>query len=252
MSAELPMSAEPEDPDEIGSDAADAADVVDAADDIEDEEPRASDGRVPGRRGRATRQRLLDCTLRMLEHNSYRDLKVVDIAREAGTSPATFYQYFPDVEEAILALAEEMASAGNERLTAIVRTGKWRGAAGYATAQAISDSYITFWDDNWPLMRVIDLTSEEGDQRFRSIRTRLLNEFTVALSEVISAEKKAGRHPDEVDPMATAGVLVSMLAHVASHRYGFEFYGIRTDELRRSMARIVFTTVSGQKPPKVG
>jgi AcrR family transcriptional regulator len=230
----------------------DIPDLPDDDADSDDEEPRASDGRVPGRRGKATRQRLLDCTLRMLEHNSYRDLKVVDIAREAGTSPATFYQYFPDVEEAILALAEEMASEGNDRLIALVRTSTWRGAPGYATARQIADSYIGFYDDNWPLMRVIDLTSEEGDQRFRSIRTRLLNEFTVALSEVIAAEKKAGRHPDEVDPMATAGVLVSMLAHVASHRYGFEFYGIRTEELTRSMARIVFTTVSGQRPPKAG
>ena len=32
-------------------------------------------------------------------NETYRDLKVVDIAREAGTSPATFYQYFPDVED---------------------------------------------------------------------------------------------------------------------------------------------------------
>lgn len=224
--------------------------AVPATPDPTEEEPRASDGRVPGRRGRATRQRLLDCTLRMLEHTSYRDLKVVDIAREAGTSPATFYQYFPDVEEAILALAEEMSAEGNERLVTLVRNRTWRGAAGFETAQTIADAYIGFWDDNWPLMRVIDLTSEEGDLRFRSIRTQLLHEFTVALSEVIAAQKAAGYQPDGVEPMATAGVLVSMLAHVASHRYGFEVYGIQTDDLRRSMARIVFSTVSGQKPPK--
>lgn len=217
---------------------------------VEDpEELRAVDGRVPGRRGRATRQRLLDQTLAMLEHTSFRELKVVDIAREAGTSPATFYQYFPDVEAAILALAEEMAAAGDERLTGMVRNRSWRGRAGYETAVAIADAYISFWDDNFGLMRVIDLTAEEGDQRFRAIRTRLLNSFTVALSEVIVGERQAGRVPTDVDPMATAGVLVSMLAHVSAHRYGFEFWGIRTDDLRRSMARIVYTTVTGQKPP---
>jgi hypothetical protein len=148
-----------------------------------------------------------------------------------------------------VALSEEMAAAGNERLTSIVRTGSWEGAAGYDTALAIADAYIRFWDDNWHLMRVIDLTAEEGDQRFRSTRTRLLNEFTIALSEVIGAEIAAGHQSAEVDPMATAGVLVSMLAHVASHRYGFEFYGIGTDALRASMARIVFTSVTGGQPP---
>ena len=221
----------------------------DAAEESAGELARAVDGRLPGRRGRATRDRLTSCTLAMLRHTSYRDLKVVDIAREAGTSPATFYQYFPDVESAILGLAEDMADAGNDRLTRIVLEGSWKGAAGYATAEAIADAYIGFWDDNLPLMSVLDLTSLEGDARFRSIRTRLLNEFTVALAAVVEEHRLAGRHPESMNSMATAGVLVSMLANVASHRQGFESFGIESDDLRRSMARIVFTAVTGQKPP---
>jgi hypothetical protein len=51
----------------------------------DDEDLRAADGRVPGRRGRATRARLLECTAEMLQETSYRDLKVVEIARGAGT-----------------------------------------------------------------------------------------------------------------------------------------------------------------------
>src|SRR4051794_41546403 len=99
----------------------------------EAEDLRAADGRVPGRRGRATRQRLLECTAEMLRSTSYRDVKVIDIAREAGTSPATFYQYFPDVEAAILVLAEQMAQDGH-RLPALIREGTWRGKVGLETA----------------------------------------------------------------------------------------------------------------------
>lgn len=214
-----------------------------------DDGPRAVDGRTPGRRGLETRRRLLDCTLAALADATYRDLKVVDIARDADTSPATFYQYFADVEDAIVALSEEMAAEGNTRLVEIVRTRSWKGKAGYATAEAIARSYIAFWDDNSALMRVIDLAAEEGDTRFRNIRVQLLNDFTVALADVISNEKAEGRQPADVDAMATSGVLVSMLAHVASHRYGFENYGIRTKALRHAMARIVYTSVTGQKPP---
>ncbi len=241
-----PPAADDEVEEERSDDAlAQAANGSNGADEAE---PRAADGRVPGRRGMATRQRLLDCTQRMLRTETYRDLKVVDIAREAGTSPATFYQYFPDVTTAIVALAEDAAREGNEQLTALVKEGPWRGAAGYATAEAIAAGFIHFWEERWPLMRVMELTAAEGDQRFRSIRTRLLNEFTVALSEVIASVHTKTENP--VDPMASASVLVSMLAHVAAHRYGFEFYGIRTEELQRSMAQIVWTTVTGQRPPK--
>ena len=72
------------------------------SDDAPADEARAADGRRPGRRGLATRQKLLDCTAEMLGSGPYRELKVVDIARAAGTSPATFYQYFADVESAVV------------------------------------------------------------------------------------------------------------------------------------------------------
>mgnify|MGYP006870823381 CR=1 FL=1 len=48
---------------------------------------------------------------------------------------------------------------------------------------------------------------------------------------------------------ATAGVLVSMLSHVAAHRYGFEAHGISADSLRTAMARILYTAVTGKKAP---
>ena len=44
------------------------------------------------------------------------------------------------------------------------------------------------------------------------------------------------------------GLLVAMLAHVSAHRLGFEFWGVRTDDLRATMARIVYWSVTGQKP----
>src|ERR1700679_3393527 len=65
-----------------------------------------TDGRLPGQRGRQTRQRLLDATVELLTTTSWRSVKVTDIARRARTSPATFYQYFGNVEEAVRVLAE--------------------------------------------------------------------------------------------------------------------------------------------------
>jgi AcrR family transcriptional regulator len=215
----------------------------------DDDDLRAADGRVPGRRGRATRTRLLDQTSEMLKAGSYRDLKVVDIARAAGTSPATFYQYFPDVESAILVLAEEMAQDGSALLSGLVRDATWKGKAAYDSSLALVNGVVVFWEQHRSVLRVVDLATDEGDHRFQQIRVRLLNELTNALAEVVENAAKVGRHPADLDPMATAGVLVSMLAHVAAHRYGFEFWGIRTDDLERSMARIIHTTLTGQKPP---
>src|SRR3954451_23885738 len=147
---------------------------------------RASDGRTPGRRGRATRQRLLACTHEMLRTTSYRDLKVVDIAREAGTSPATFYQYFPDVESAVLVLAEQMAAQG-PRLTSLIQGPNWRGRAGWDAAVNLVDGFMGFWEEHRSLLRVVDLMTEEGDARFRGARVHLLHDVTSALRGVIQS-----------------------------------------------------------------
>ena len=215
----------------------------------EEGEPRAADGRVPGRRGRATRQRLLACTAEMLRTGSYRDVKVVDIAREAGTSPATFYQYFPDVESAILVLADEMVTSGVARFAAVVAETSWRGRSGYAAAEALADAVLTFWDENRAVLRVVDLATDEGDGRFANVRTRLLNDLNNSLAAAAGDLQRAGKGQPDLDPNAIAGVLVAMLAHVSAHRLGFEFWGVRTDSLRTAMARLLYWGVTAQKPP---
>jgi AcrR family transcriptional regulator len=210
---------------------------------------RAVDGRVPGRRGLATRARLLDQTRELLATTSYRDLKVVDIARAAGTSPATFYQYFPDAESALLALADELVGEGRERLTRPVREASWDGRSAYDSCEAIAQTFLDFWDEHRSLLAVIDLAATEDDQRFREIRVRLLNSFTEVLVDAIDSQRRAGRLPSDLDPTATASVLVAMLAQVSGHHYGIERYGTTTDEIRRAMARLLFSGITGRKPP---
>ncbi len=200
--------------------------------------------RPPGRRGRATRQRLLDAAAGLLESNTYRDLKVVDIARVAGTSPATFYQYFSDVEEAVLALAEEVEIEAGGALAELVVGRAWGGDEGWATSLALADGFVRTWERYRSVLRVIDLATDEGDQRFRAVRTRMLGAPSEALVAVLR-----DRGEPAPDAHAEAGVLVSMLAHVAAHRAGLEQWGASRDGLRQSMARIVFTTVTGQRPP---
>ena len=57
------------------------------------------------------------------------------------------------------------------------------------------------------------------------------------------------RRGGSADAYAEAGVLVSMLAHVAAHRAGLEQWGATDAGLRETMARLVFIAVAGQRPP---
>jgi AcrR family transcriptional regulator len=202
-----------------------------------------TDGRVPGRRGRATRQRLLGCTADLLTTTAWRSIKVIDIAREAGTSPATFYQYFENVEQAILVLAEELMEGA--ALLAELVDGNWREDGSWATATGFVSGFMAYWETNRSVFRVVELATEEGDLRFQGLRVRALNAVTVTLARVISG----GGSPAGSDPMAVAGTLISMLAHVAAHQYGFEFWGIRTTAMVDSQARILHWAVTGRAAP---
>ncbi len=208
----------------------------------------AVDGRVPGKRGRATRERLLACTAELLEKTSYRDLSVVDIAECAGTSPATFYQYFEDVEAAVLVLARALADEA-PKLTAIIDDADWRGRNGYSASEDLVDAILDLWERHRAVLRVVDLSTAEGDMRFQNVRTHLLNEVTESLRRAIeSAQRRTRRGPE---PMAQAAALVSLLVHVAAHRYGFEFWGIKTDDMRRSVTTILFSGVTGRPAPSL-
>ena len=205
-----------------------------------------TDGRVPGRRGRATRQRLLECTTELLVATPWRSIKVIDIAREAGTSPATFYQYFENVEAAITVLAEELVEGAGE-LAGLV-DGDWSEGASWTTAVAVVQGFMDYWETNRAVFRVVELTTVEGDLRFQGLRVRALNAVTVTLARVIATTSDGS--PAGSDPMAAAGTLIAMLAQVAGHRYGFEFWGIRTASLVDSQARMLHWAVTGLPAPE--
>ncbi|MFF9808818.1 TetR family transcriptional regulator [Streptomyces coeruleorubidus] len=210
---------------------------------------RTVDGRVAGRRGQATRQKLLDCLSEMLSSSPYRDVKVIDVARKAGTSPATFYQYFPDVEGAVLEIAEQMAAEG-AALTELLQGRSWAGKAGWQTAQELVDGFLEFWRKNDAILRVVDLGAAEGDKRFYKLRMKILNSVNNSLADAVAELQAKGRVDKDVNPAAVAGSLVAMLAAVASHQKGFSSWGVKQAELKPNLALLVHLGVTGRKPTK--
>ncbi|CAL9310500.1 TetR family transcriptional regulator [Streptomyces olindensis] len=210
---------------------------------------RTVDGRVAGRRGQATRQKLLDCLSEMLSSSPYRDVKVIDVARKAGTSPATFYQYFPDVEGAVLEIAEQMATEG-AALTELLQGRSWAGKAGWQTAQELVDGFLEFWRKNDAILRVVDLGAAEGDKRFYKLRMKILNSVNNSLADAVAELQAKGRVDKDVNPAAVAGSLVAMLAAVASHQKGFSSWGVKQAELKPNLALLVHLGITGRKPTK--
>ncbi len=64
-----------------------------------------------GERGARTRRRLLEAALRRFAEAGFHETGVEEIARDAGVSRATFYQYFDSREQVVSELIEECGAA---------------------------------------------------------------------------------------------------------------------------------------------
>src|SRR5690606_9653687 len=158
-----------------------------------------------GPRAIATRRRLLDATRELLDERAVRDVSVVEIARRAGTSPATFYQYFKDVEEATLELAREAAARVHEALEPL--RGDWEGEAGLHAGLLFTN-----------------VAAEQGDRRFRKVRIQAMHPLIEALAAKLREMRGEG---DGVHPMAGAAALASILERLAAYHVELEALGVR-------------------------
>lgn len=205
----------------------------------------ALDGRPLGRRGAATRRRLLDATVALLASRGVRDLRVVDIAREVGTSPATFYQYFRDVEEAVLALAEEAGEDLGPLRELLVTS--WDGPDGLAAARTFVQGFIEFWDGHRAVLRTRNLAAQEGDERFRAVRARSLRPVNEALRQKVERAQAEGRVAAALHPYVVASSLAALLERIAAFHGEIQSAAdVSRDEVVETVARMVHQTVTGR------
>ena len=210
-------------------------------------EAQALDGRPLGKRGALTRRRLLDATARLLEDRGVRELRVVDIAREVGTSPATFYQYFRDVAEAVLALSEEVG----EDLAPVgeVLSRDWAGPTGVDASRELVVAFIAYWDEHRAVLRTRNLAAQEGDQRFRAVRNASLRPLLEGFAAKVADSQRARRVDGAIAPIAAASALMSMLERMAAFHADLVPLGVEPDDLVETTARILHQVMTGGVPP---
>jgi AcrR family transcriptional regulator len=199
---------------------------------------------VLGPRARKTREKLLEATKALVNERPIREVSVIEIARRVGTSPATFYQYFKDVEEAVLMLAEQAAEAMPSLLHRLDRS--WDGPEGLEHARAVVAAFIDHWDEHRAVLRFRDLAAEEGDPRFQRIRTKALLPPLDHLANRIEESRKAGRVSGSIHNYAAAAAMLAILERLAAYYGALEPLGVNRETLTETCARILHQTVTGE------
>lgn len=205
----------------------------------------AADGRSIGARAQATRRRLLDATARLLSELGVLDLRVVDITRAVGTSPATFYQYFPDVDAAILALAQE--AKDDERPLVDFLTPGWSTMGGLTQARTFVDAYIEFWNSHHAVLRIRNLKAEEGDPSFRAVRSEANLLVIDAMQTMLRSSIEAGRLPEALDPFTAAAAMVAMIERILAFQPEMARRGADRQKLLESLSILLYRGLTGDQ-----
>jgi AcrR family transcriptional regulator len=214
-------------------------------------------GRPLGARALQTRQRILDATIAELAIKPMRDLRVIDIARRIGSSPATFYQYFKDIEDVVLQLCEDVTQAGPNVANVVINSG-FEGAEGLELAKRLVERGIDHWDRNGPVLRVRNTAADEGDERFVDVRARALDPLIESITAQIAAShartceasdsaSDASDSPGHIDPRAGAMAIFALIDRLSMYHGFMEANGISREEIVETGATIFQMVVTSRK-----
>jgi len=186
----------------------------------------------------------MEATAELLSERSVLDLSVVEIARKVGTSPATFYHYFKDVEEVALRLAEQ-ASDEMPAVLELIDNG-WAGKAGLDTARSIVESFVNHWDTHHAVLQLRNLAADRGDRRFMKVRRETLRPVLDRFAEQIKKAQAEGTVAPEVHPYVAAAAIGSILERLSAHHRDLAAFDVSREDLVETCARIVHQTVTGR------
>ena len=182
--------------------------------------PTSADGQPLGERGLRTRQRILEAIGAAIQRHGLRGIRLADIAQEVGVKPPAFYQYFTDLDEAILALCEE---AGDLLPRFEIDSDDWGDSHPQGTRPFVAQ-FFDYWDEHRPLLTARHVAIMSGDDRFQSAANEAFRPVAEALQAKIEAAQRDGRIDPDLHPVALGAVLnlmidVAGMAAPALNRY---------------------------------
>ncbi|OHV33361.1 MULTISPECIES: TetR/AcrR family transcriptional regulator [Pseudofrankia] len=174
-----------------------------------------------GQRGQRTRQRILAAALRAFGEGGYHTSTIADLARHAGCSRVTFYQYFSSKEDVLWHLAGQVAhqvSASVEAMGPLTPDG-----AGWTAIRAWVAQYADIYEHFGAVFHVFESAAREAES-LKALNTRAVALTIARIRSKLPAAASAAGGADAMIGLllgatAHACYLGRILRHAAPHAY---------------------------------
>ena len=207
---------------------------------MKDEQSINKQGQSLGRKGHATRERLMRAAERLLKKTSPLDLTAVAIAKEAKTSSATFYMYFDDVKDVFFSLS---VAAGDDVVEVMEVLGEnLKNAEGVGFEEAATKLVKAFndvWNKHRHVLRYRNLEADRGDSRFDKLRTSSYMKELKVISNWVKQANVDGEKPSTWDSISLGAVLHAALERLASLDPQIVKNGMGMNRFVAAQARVV-------------
>ncbi|HKA05279.1 MAG TPA: TetR/AcrR family transcriptional regulator [Acidimicrobiales bacterium] len=215
--------------------------MTDTADDAWSEGGHDLASRATRERGRRTLAKLRDAAVAEFSAYGYHGARVARVAKRAGTSHGTFYVYFQDKNDLLLALQNEIIAEADDLLARMPALEP--GPEGWDTLHAWMDDVCTVLLDQAPIRwAVLDALIEDADPRISSRGLRAQRNWTTLLADRIRATGTT-----EIDPYLAAVCLINVMDNAARSVFRSHLV-VSRDELVDALTELFHRTVFGTEP----
>ena len=204
-------------------------------------------GQSLGRKGRRTRAKIVAGASHLLRESPMGGLTVAAIAKEADISAPTFYLYFEDVGEVVLAILDEVSGELDAVLGKL--EAPWPADRTYACALAFVQAYFGLWLKHGAVLRARNHLADQADPRFVNARYQSAMRFADALGRKFH-DVRRGDTGDLITAVSLSGGIITSLERVVTVG-ALEYYSIgvvRWENSSRALAHLIADSVNPLHP----
>jgi len=160
-------------------------------------------------RAEARKEQLLAAAERVFAQKGFNQSTIAEIAREAGVSDATIYEYFPNKEELLFSIPLETTRQGKESLSSHLRF--IRGAAN--KLRAIIYGYLHFFHTHPDYASVALLILKPNRDFLKTEAYGLVREWSRLIIDVVKEGVASGEFRPGTDPYLVRSAVLGTIEH---------------------------------------
>jgi len=199
-------------------------------------------GQSLGRKGMATRRRLMDAAAKLLKVQSPVELTAVSIAKTAKTSSATFYMYFDDIQDILAALSELAAHDMGDALSILGESWNLDELEDFATR--LVDVFDRVWNTHREVLRYRNMEADRGDPNFEKLRMDIYVPFVELFAQRMIALCPPDNKLSRGDARALASVLHGAMERMATTDPEVVKKGLGIKRLKAAQARVIAQVIA--------